>query len=128
MCHSSPIKTLNENVISMSARSNSDRNNCKKSTPTKLQDSENTLPQKLRKMDSSDTQLSGQRSGISGVSHHKSYESQERQDSDLKVGQGQPPNGIDRKTSTGNNLQQNRHAKDEGGKYINKSNFSFLKL
>ena len=69
-------------------------------------------------MDSSDTQLSGQRDGISGISHNKPYESQQRHDSDLKVSQGQPSNGVDRKASTGNNLQS-RHAKDETGKCIN---------
>lgn len=118
MCHSSSIKALNESSIIMSSgRPNSDRNgSCKKAAPLKLQDSENSLPQKLRKMDSSEAHVSSQRSGISVSSQNKSYNQTDHQESDLKTSKNLLSNNPDRKTTSTNNLQS-RQTKSEGGKH-----------
>ena len=119
MCHSTPIKGLNESSIIMSSgRSNSDRNgSCKKTVPPKLHDSENSLPQKLRKMDSSEAHIASQRSGINASSQNKSYNQAEHQDPDLKTSKNVPSNNQDRKTTSTNNLQT-RQTKSEGGEHI----------
>ena len=120
MCQSSNIKTLNETPLVMaSGHSNIDRNGtCKKGLSSKLQDSENSMSHKLRKMDSSETQQhmpSSQRSGITSTSQNKMFSPTNNPDqSDVKTNKISALNNSDQKSSTANNLQ-NRQTKGEGG-------------
>ena len=120
MCQSSNIKTLNENPIVMaSGNSNIDRNGtCKKEVPSKLQDSESSMSQKLGKMDSSETQQhmpSSQRSGVTSTSQNKLFsQTNNLEQPNVKTNKIPALNNSDRKASTTNNVQ-NRQTKGDGG-------------
>ena len=117
MCHSSPIQTLNESSAISSGRLNSDRNGgFRKTISSKMEDPESSLPQKLRRMESSETQMSAQKSGITASSQNKSYNQPEQPESNLKTSKALQTNNSDRKTTSVNNMH-NRQTKEDRGNY-----------
>ena len=122
MCQTSNLKPLNENSIMMQSGHSYnalERNggSCKKMS--KIQDSaDSSMPQKLRKIDSSETtnNMSSQRNqGINSSSQNKMFsQTTDSNDSETKANKNSSLSHSDRKTAQTTNLQ-NTQTKIEGG-------------
>ena len=74
------------------------------------------MPQKLRRMESSETHMSAQKIGITASSQNKSYNQPEQPESNLKTSKSLQTNNSDRKTTSVNNMN-NRQTKEDRGNY-----------
>ena len=119
MCQTSNIKNSTENSMNMPPEhSNIERNGtCKKPVTSKLQGSETLMQQKIRKMDSSESQLnisSQKSSNNTSSSQTKLYHQTDHQDSESKANKPPSRNNQDNKIGL-SNMALNKRAKGEGG-------------